>query len=283
MIKIDASQLQAFITCPKLYSNQYLNKLVKAREDESEMDRNFGSCIHSGLAILYKGGTMEEAKKHMLTMTNLVNEKIKTVENGQTLLEQYWNYWNKPMNDLSNNKFEVLEIEKVMEFPINDEITWLVKLDTVIKHQAGIFSLEKKTTGDIPYNYFLQFDPNMQLSGQCYAIQQKYGQCSGVIVDVLGCGSRQRKYLDKPAGFWTDFKREIVNRNSEQLEDFKQDVVRWVERLKQAIDTNSFPRNTKACHQYRGCSYRQLCIGVDDENIQEVLYRKIDNPLEYLK
>ena len=283
MIKIDYSQLSTFISCPRKYRNRYILNLRKIKEDERELDLNFGKCFHKGLELLYKGKSLEEAKQSFRTgFTPTEGEKAKTPANGELLVEKYWQYWQNSPSELSNKNLQIIDVEKVVEYPINDDIIWLVKLDTVVKNVGGLWSLEHKTTRSLAYNYFYQFDPNMQISGQCAAIQKVYGQCSGAIIDVSTVGFRQKAYKGLPAGFYSEFTRDIINRNKEQIADFEANVISWVNKLILCEIINDFPKNENCCHQFKGCGFTEMCSNCDDQEIINTLYEKY-NPFEYLK
>jgi len=280
-MKIDYSQLQTFITCPRKYQLRYIDKLKKIKYDERDLHQDFGHCIHKALEIYYKDNSIEKAKDWFtLNFNGLDTEKAKTPANGLLLLDRYYNYYQTPTNELSDTHLKTLEVEITDTYNIGN-IEYTVKIDRIVESNAGIFVLDHKTTSSIPYNYFYQFDPNMQVSGYCLYAQQRYGQCSGMIIDAICLGHRERAYKGEPAGFWCNFVRDIVNRNKQQLQDFEQNVIDWSSRLQTSIDMNKFPKNENACHQFKGCGFRELCVNCNDEQIKEQLYQNY-NPLEYL-
>jgi len=283
-LKIDYSQLQAYCDCPRKYYYKYVKCLKKIQYDESIIDADFGSCIHNALHKYYLTGNMLEAMEGFKKEFNgLESEKVKTPKNGLELLKMYEEYWKQPTGDLSDSMFETLELEKVSEFEIAPNLTYIVKIDRIAKHKtAGIFVIDHKTTKGMPYNYFWKFDPNLQVDGYCYYATQTYGQCSGFIPNVMDMGYRERKYLSNPPGFHCKFVREIVNRNKEQLEDFKEQVEWWAWRLQTSLDNNIFPRNKGRCNDFRGCTYKDLCKCLDDEQVLETMYEVV-NTRKYLE
>lgn len=279
---IDYSQLQTFISCPRKYKLRMIDCLRKVKYDERDLDLSFGKAIHGALEIIYKKEGLDKAKEWFTAnFHGIEGQKVKTPANGLMLLDRYHTYYQQANNDLSDVNLEVLEVEIVDEFKIQD-IDYIVKVDTIVKSKAGIFVLEHKTTTKLPYNYFYQFDPNMQISGYCNYVLQKYGQCSGAIINAMVVGYRARAYKGEPAGFHCQFVREIVNRSKEQLKDFEVNVSGWVDKLEIAKSANMFPRNTQACHQFKGCGFKELCSNCDDEQIRTTLYETYD-PKEYLK
>ena len=161
-------------------------------------------------------------------------------------------------------------------------IGYTVKIDLIVQSNAGIFIMDHKTTKTIPYNYFWQFTPNMQITGYCLYAKKKYGQCSGAIINAAQVGFRERAYKGNPAGFHCNFTREIINRDTDQYKDFQENIMMWSGRLNMALDHGIYPKNESACHQFKGCGFKELCSTCDDEEIKSTLYIEYD-PYAYLK
>lgn len=275
-MKIDYTQLQTFITCPRKYYNRYVLQLKKARYDERDIDKDFGSAVHAALEVLYKEHDLVKAKQCFREgFTGLETEKCKTPANGEILIEAYWNYWNKPVSDLSDTNLETVGVEVLDTVEIG-QVQYLVKVDRIVKNNIGHWFMDHKTTTKLGNNYFYQFDPNMQFSGYAKYVTAKYGQCAGGIVDAIVVGHREKPYKGEPAGFHFKFVRDIVNRNKEQLADFEQNVIAWCGALGEALETNVWPKNEGSCHGFKGCAYKELCTSCDDQEIRETLYEKVD-------
>lgn len=283
MIKIDYSQLSTFINCPCKYRNKYILKLKKRAYDDRDVAQDWGKAVHSALELLYKGKTVEEAKQIFRTQyVGMPDDKAKTPANGERLIEEYYKYWHNYNSELNDNNLTIVEVEPILEYAIDIDTTWLVKPDLIVKNNAGYWAMDHKTTSNLAYNFFFKFDPNMQISGQCEGVRNKYGQCSGAIINAIGCGSRERAYKGQSAGFWWEFSRDIINRNSTQLEDFKANVCSWCAKLENALQGFGFPKNEDFCHSFKGCQYKEICSSCDDKELIETLYEKHD-PFSYLK
>lgn len=283
MIVFDHTQIQTYKNCPSRYYKRFIKGLQKLQYDERDIDKDFGKCIHKALAILYTEKDLNKAKEYFkVNFQGLEGNKVKTPLNGLQLLDWYHNYYSTPRNELSDTNMETLGVEVKDIVRLSDDVEYMVKIDRIVKNNAGIWVMETKTTTKIPNNFFYQFDPNSQLSGYCLYVRNKYGQCSGAIVNAICVGYRERGYKGEPAGFWCKFVREIINRNVEQLNDFIENTLIWANKLKQAIETDCFPKNEDYCHNFRGCQYKELCITCNDEEIENTLYRKMENPLDYL-
>ena len=277
-MKIDNSQLNLFINCPRAYRNRHILKLRKAVDDEREMYLNWGGAIHKALEAYYKIKGREEALKIFNeTYPPLEGDKVRTPNNGITLLNNYFNYYEGNTNELGDKNLTTLEVEIKDTFMIGD-VEWLVKIDRVVKCNAGIFCQDHKSTTKSLYTFFNNFTPNMQVSGYVDYCIRKYGQCSGFMPNVLWYGQRERAYKGEPAGFHCQFQRDIVNRTKEQIDDFEKNVIYWANRLQIALDTNEWGKNESNCSR---CAFREMCSSCDDQNVVETIYEKY-NPLEYL-
>lgn len=282
-MKIDSSQLQTYLSCPQKYYFKYVLNLKKRKYDERDVDLEFGQRVHKCLEW-YKKFNDADFVKHWIDFEDLPEEieLCKTRANGLKMSEEFIQHLEK-----IDKGIETLSVEDVGEVKLSDDITWIVKIDRVVKKDENIYFNDYKTKGkSLPYNYFSRFSPNLQVSGYCFYVQEKYGQCSGGIIDVLMSGFRKKKYLDSPPGFHCEFKREIVNRTPEQLEDFRNNAIFWCHRLEEDLGDLKIGKNEGACWQYRGCPYIALCLtsqGIKiDEEIAETMYEKT-NPKAYLK
>jgi hypothetical protein len=206
----------------------------------------------------------------------------KTKANGIALCSEYINHYHKLDGDM-----EIIEVEVLDRTKITDSLAWLVKIDTIVKVNGNLYVLEHKTTKKISPTYFNQFNPNMQVSGYTHYVAKKYGQCSGVIINALEAGFRQKAYKGEPAGFHCAFQRDIINRDSQQLKDFENNIQIGAEKLLEYSQCKELIfKNESACHQFRGCQFKEVCltsVGTKlDDQIVDVLYDKVDAK-DYLK
>ncbi len=275
---LDNSQMQTFKDCEERYRLTYLEALSKREEGVTEHHRNFGKAIHAGLETYYKGGQAQDAIRafRQAYPENLDPEdKAKTVENGQTILAEYIKHY-----AAQDAGWEVLDVEKPYVGSIFGR-EFLVKKDMVVKQQGCIYAVEHKTTGKaFNWDYWNQFEPNSQISAQVWSTIQQYGECSGVIVNSLRFGHRQRVYKGEPAGFYWEFQRQVFNRNQEQVKAWLEDITSWTARLE---ETRLAPLGQvwlKNEGQCRYCSFKEVCISCNDEQIKEQLYERYD-PLAY--
>lgn len=284
-MRIDNSQLSTFQTCPRMYYNRYKLKLRKIIEDDFVIDMNFGSTIHKALELYYKGKAEEEALRVFNeNFTPLVGDKCRTPAHGQALLKAYFNYYKGLTNELGDTHLitattvagsPAVEIKDTFKI---DNIDYIVKIDRIVKSNAGNWVQDHKCTQKSLYTFSNKFTPNMQVSGYVDYVMKKYGQCSGFIPNVLYYGFRERAYKSEPAGFHFQFQRDIVNRTKEQIDDFEQNVIYWCAKLEQAEKDNYWGKNENQCFR---CGFKELCTSVDDETVKDSLYEQY-NPYAYL-
>ena len=279
-MKIDYSQLQTFIECPRRYYNRYKLSLKKIIEDEREVDMNFGSAMHKALEAYYKGSaTAEVLRVFNENFSPLAGDQVRTPRHAEALLSAYIKYYSGLTNELGDTYLTTLSsvegkplVEVKDTFNIGN-IEYIVKIDRIVKSNAGNWVQDHKCTTKSLYTFSNKFTPNMQVSGYVDYVTKKYGQCSGFIPNVLWFGFRTRAYKGEPAGFHYQFQRDIINRTKEQIADFEQNVIYWCAKLEQVEKDNYWGKNENQCVR---CSYRELCISCDDETVKEALYKEYD-------
>lgn len=293
----DTSQISCYRNCPRLYRNQYLLGLTKHNNDATTHDRRFGSCVHESLAHYYR--TKEIDLRVWDEFIDLSTDDTKTHANGRELCKQYFIHY-KPLDS-----FEVLAVEAPIQFELGG-FKYLVKLDLIVRVNGNVFVIEHKTTKNIGGGYFSKFQLNTQISAQTHACIHKFGECSGVIVNALSANNVKKPVLIDPtmteeikayskveisyskyygknmaycSGINFDFRREIINRTPQQVEDFKNNVVVWM--AKMATD-QFYPKNENFCSSFKGCEFKELCYSCDDEQIKEQLYKEVEDPYAYM-
>ncbi len=300
----DFSQINTYTSCPRKYYNKYILGLKKIKAEESDIPREFGSAIHKALELRDLHGIDKGLKWFKDNYQNIFeSNKIHTTENGIKLLQNYIK-WEK----FNFSGMETLAVELQDEFKVGDN-TYTVKIDKVMKLNDNIYVIDYKTTQSKSPWFFNRFDPNMQVSGYCKYVKDKFGDCSGFIPIQMyfGCTKKNalfdvnnqveaNKYANNEvkyckhykkdmiyaSGFNCNFDYQIINRNSEQLDDFVENATEWISFIKASSNVNAFPKNESSCMDFKGCEYRDMCKSCDDESVIENLYEGCD-PLEYLK
>jgi hypothetical protein len=304
-IEIDYTQLSTWMMCPMKYHLSFDLGLKKKTLDERDVDMEFGKCFHGGLEMFYRGrlGEVIGAFSGFQDLPPNYDESIKTKSNGENLLKSYVEYYALP-----DSKTETLEVEKLHKVNISDKIIWVAKLDRVFREYDNIYGQEHKTTNRLTSAYFGYYKLNMQITGQTFVIQHKYGQCSGVSLNVaepaflekaqlyqvgdpetLKYSNVEVKYckyykseMAYCSGFRAKFERDIINRTAEQIVDFKENVTKCVNRM---VNDTDIRKNYTSCTQFKGCPYAEICqtsVGEElNEDTIDTLYDRVEDPFKY--
>lgn len=277
------SELQKYKDCPLAYRYDYILRLQKIEDGQSEHHIRYGSAMHVALAHLYRGGTVQEAKK--LFLENYPNQldpedNAKTQNNGITIIEKYAE--TKLSEDLS--KWKILSIEQKEEFLYSGPFVVVLDMVAENKDYGGIYGFDHKIVGGkkatLSYDFWTQFNPNGQITKYTSFIKERFGDCSGFYINAIGVGFRKRAYKGEPAGFWYRFERQMFNRNNSQIELDKKNTAYWIERIKEDRERGFFGANDGNC---KYCHYRTICESgwtwEDDEVLIKIQYEQ-KAPLE---
>lgn len=280
---MDFTQMAELMDCPERYRLRYVEQLKKRSEDYRDYPREFGIGIHCGLEAYYNGEPMAailEAFTRSYQVTVPLDENILTMANGIQLLKEYPDWAKKNDGDI-----KVLSTEEYIRVKFdNSDEEWECKTDLIYENASGIWVRDHKSTksnwGLSPL-WWKKFDLSPQLSGAAFAVAKKYGQCSGVEISGIKMGFRTRNSKLGGPGFWWNAKKNIYNKNPEQLRDFQQNAQRWIARKRELETTqppSQWPKNETQC---LFCDYREICLTVQDPQIKELNYEKFD-PYAYL-
>lgn len=123
-------------------------------------------------------------------------------------------------------------------------------IDRLVEYSGGVYVQDQKTSGaTITGKYFLDYSPDVQMSGYAMAGQIIFGlPVSGVVIDAAQIA----------VGF-TAFSRGFVSRSPQVLEDFRHETLYWIGMAKRFHEDQHYPMNTKACGNYGGCEFRDVC------------------------
>ena len=205
----------------------------------------------------------------------------KTQANGLTLLSEFEEF-------VKDNyaSYQVIEVEQVGEIQLAEGVVLRVKPDAVLRNKASseYYSMDNKSTGNsLTAQFWNKFDPAAWLTAQSAYVEQKYSSCSGVFVNGISFGFRQRAYKGEPPGFHSKIERQLFNRNSLQIEKWKLDTLIWIKRVKEVQERKEWGKNTEQC---RWCSYRPICIAEwTPEEDMELIFEQFEkcDPYAYLE
>lgn len=267
----DNSMLAQFKSCPESYRLKYRYEkdastglyvgLAKPDAVKEDHHRDWGSAVHAGLKVFYlKGGWDDIVKAFKAEYPKQLDEgdKAKTTDNGLLLLDRYIKRYSA-----QDAHWEIVDVEVRQEFEIYPGVRFTVKMDLVIRQQGCLYFVDHKTTkmdAGIDAGYWTQFEPNSALTGYTGFCLEKYGECSGGIINALGVGFRTKSELFDPedtvkgwevydkqelkyskyhgkdmmygSGFKSDFQRNVFSRSPQQVAAWKEDSLRWIDKMK---------------------------------------------------
>ena len=276
----DHSQLSCFQACPERFRLRYMERLERVTDTPQDQPKRFGQALHAGLAAWYKGLGTQAVSDCFLTVFPkplIEGEKLYTPQNGLTVLQQYLQQYGE-----LDKSYKVVAVETPIVLVLQNSLQYLVKLDTVVEDANGVWVLEHKSTASpkaFSDTWWAQFEPNSQLSGQVAACQQQYGRCDGVILNGLSFRHGVRM------GFVVACQRQVFQRTEEQVEDWRSNVLKVIDRIDQDsinLDEPTVLQQWEKNEQMCGwCAYRPLCISCGAEGVREACYKTVDNPLAY--
>lgn len=245
------SSLNTFAVCPRKYFLRYEAKLRPRSGSNHPME--YGSAMHEGLAVLGKGGTLEEAQaafRKAYPAQLDPADRAMTIPNGVQTLAWYVDEY-----AADEEMYETLEVEELS----HSDDDFVVKLDRVVKERetGRILGIDHKITGKyLDYKWWGKFEISSQIGEYIRFIQDKYGYCDGFIIDGIGMRYRSRAYKGEPAGFWARFERHIFNRSDSRQEQDLKDRLYWIDRIEDARARDHWGKNTEACWN---CDYQDIC------------------------
>ncbi len=172
-------------------------------------------------------------------------------------------FWYSKYAELDAASWDILLVEKEIEFPLFGEQTMTARLDLVVKEKVSgtLLAVDTKTTSFSVYEPIKAFELPGQLDAQLLALEQEYpGEyASGVIVDSLYC----RK------GGEPDAQRSMpLTRTREQLLDAKFSFQGGFVELGQKVAALGlrelpvpyyFDRRGESCGKF-GCEFSEICM-----------------------
>lgn len=276
----DSTSLGYFKECPRKY---YYTMIEGWRGGGSSVHLEFGGLYHSGLELydhLRAGGLgHDQAQRDMLVWALRETWVPETItEHGEILpahpvnwghnLKNRFNlirslvWYTEQFRDdpaqtviLANGKPAV---ELSFRFDAGDGVLLCGHLDRVVEWNGSKFVMDRKTTTTtISSYYFNNYTPDNQMS--LYTLAGRVilnSPVRGVIIDAAQIA----------VGF-TRFERGMVYRTDEQLEEWLSQAKEYIKEAQymgdRAVEGHrgeaAFPMNDKACHNYGGCPFRDIC------------------------
>ena len=257
-----------------------------------------GTSIHLSFGIAYHGA--HEQFEHNRALGMDYDENLRTVikwifanfqdgpdpdsyKNQKTLLRSFVWYREQFRNDhlqtviLGNDKPAVelsFRFGLDTETPDGTDFIYCGHMDRLAQDPDGeYFWTDHKTTKSaLDDRYFDGFSPSTQMTGYFAASQV-------VLPKPARAGLIEAAQLLVGG---TRFGRRAINRTQGQLSEWYSNIQWWMHQAQRFAEENFWPMNEKACNNFGGCAFRQVC-GRDPavrDHFLKASYEKWDwNPL----
>lgn len=141
-------------------------------------------------------------------------------------------------------------VERSFAFEVDDGLLFSGHLDRVVEYQGNPYVMDQKTTKyTITPRYFEQFKPNTQMSMYTFAGKMVFDTpVKGVIIDGAQIA----------VGF-TRFERGFTHRTEDELNEWYDSAMYYIQEARKATRNGFFPMNSSACDKYGGCEFRHIC------------------------
>jgi hypothetical protein len=141
-------------------------------------------------------------------------------------------------------------VEHSFRLDADDGIVLCGHLDRLVEYGGKVYIQDQKTTqSTITSRYFDGYNPDSQMSLYTFAGKSIFGlPVKGVMIDGAQIA----------VGF-TRFERGFSFRTDDQLNEWYEHSMYYIEKARQATRDNHFPLNPSSCGQYGGCEFRHIC------------------------
>ena len=277
--RVNASTFQVFKACPRKYLYGVLLARGKGSDDP---DLRFGSLIHAAKAIFETNKArgaehdmaLQGAFRFLLTETwdtrlakpGFTEDPLK---NRATLLRTFVWYIDQYREDacvtaaLPNGKPAVevaFEFDSGVRGVADEQVTFVGTIDRIVTFNGTTFVSDTKTSSNAKYLTARNYTPDGQFSLYVAAASVCFGiEADGILLDGIEVGPNA-----------TSFRREIVPRPREVIEEWLDDARVHLRRLSEAFQRNEWPQNDAACGMYGGCRFRGVC-GASSAEREDIL------------
>ena len=291
----DATSLDLAMTCSRKY---YYSMIRGIRSKETSVHLIFGGLYATALEHFYKyraeGQSLDNALRavvrealvaswdkeagHPVIFDSPAKTRVALIRTIVWYVEQFAIESEDGLQTyhLQNGK-PAVELSFALDF--SPSIVYCGHLDRVVTMADHLYIMDQKTTGQTVGSYFFTtFSPDNQMSGYAFAGQAiLHSPIRGVILDAA-----------QIAVNFTRFERGIITRSKDQLEEWVDGAIYFIEQFQKlsdyaGINEKKWPMNPNACGFYGGCEFRLLCnktSSVREAYIQSDYAEHIWDPIE---
>lgn len=313
-IYLSASSISTYQTCPRMFEYDKLRCIRPAEKSDS---LNFGSVIHKGLERIFAelNNTSIDKEQVREMAHDCALDKSAECSLSQedwckvtALLDAYLDLY----FDEDRGLFDVVEVEsRFTNHAVNPKTGKESSrfgvcgyCDAVVKNRltGEYWVIEHKTSSQVTDGYLQRVNIDLQSAIYIDAIRRKYGNCAGVIYDVLKkpkhvmavgetdeefearkaaskTGRIKRKVPESMTEFYNRIRvdidggdyliRQMVTIDNGLFHDYRLDL--WTT-ARQIQNTRHFCKATCNCLKYGTCPYMDLCCANGNLNGLEDKY-----------
>jgi hypothetical protein len=275
-IVLNQSSAKSFDTCHRLFAWERLQRLTSPMPAFAP---SLGTAIHSTLAAVSSGSTLEEAlelgkerlRELVLPATGpkLPGDSM-LLDDGFEILDRmvpaYYDYWG-PQGKLWQPLG--IELQFLQEVGEGTDVYLRGKADNLVTYMAGLYLADYKSAGRLDARDELKYELDMQLTAYIYGLTKQLSAESeargGEPVIVRGAIIDWLIKTKVP-----QFNRAMFSRSYEELIEFEQEFVERAREIRERITRVTeggenwktvFYKNTESCFKWgRACTFRDLCL-----------------------
>ena len=301
----DNTRITAYKRCPRYFYYRHDRDWTL---DGSAPPLIFGSSWHEAMDVLWKllptrddrNMTNDDVVKASWVAFNecweteqtpweemgLEEQKRLGARTPMVAMEMLYGYVEAREKMLTSPDFELLAIEQPFAVPLDKDdptLFYVGRLDKVFRWRGDVYVGEHKTTSayrkaDVPFrsNFLDSFSPNSQVDGYLHALHMLYGdEAKAVWIDAA------LVHKEHHDGFaWIPVERQFA-----QLDSWLYETKSWINKME--VDKAElshmredylpndaflgvFPKNTKSCQDFAGCTYLEICKMIPNPEGKEV-------------
>jgi CRISPR/Cas system-associated exonuclease Cas4 (RecB family) len=261
----DSTSISNFVTCPRKY---LYSQLEGWQSTTRSVHLIFGGHYASALEMYHKLSVSKDGGTHDERLRKVVRKLLEDTWDREAGKPQDWLHASKTRDTLVRSVVWYLEhfrddamvtvqlangaaaVELSFSFELNEEYLYCGHIDRLVHYADGVYVQDQKTTGgSISASFFNSFSPDYQMTGYTLAGNIIFGsKIAGVVVDAARIA----------VGF-TEFGRGFVPRQPAVIEEFREEVIHYIEQAKDCHESGYYPMNRKSCGNFGGCEFAKVC------------------------
>jgi CRISPR/Cas system-associated exonuclease Cas4 (RecB family) len=260
----DSSKVQTFMQCPRKYFYLYV---LGWDTDESNVHLIFGEGWHRAMETLLNEGYTNEAVKNAYSKFLLyyrehfteIQDSGNFPKSPESIVPALVEYIQKYKN---TDTFEVLYTEIAGTVPITDKRVVHFRLDSVVKGEEGIFSLEHKTGSRLSRTWIDQWTLKMQIGTYMHVLHSLYkpSDVYGIKVNGVIFKKTTNDYIRVPIRKSTDMMNSWLWNINHQIDMIEWNMDEMADSTEDEVVFHAFPMNTESCINYgRACKFMDFC------------------------